>query len=405
MKASIQKAEGKPEMLYEHALRRHDRRSTVIRSVADLMTALEIPGMLDLQIDGALDRVPTLHLRPGQSLRAAAEGAELRFLPGHDGVRLACDNTLLSLSLQADPAQRAVFNDEQLHSMGRLCLAGLRVCGQVQILARGALRAGQVDVDGLDIEAADTRARTERLRGFGVEVLQGAFTLWNQQADSTSVISTRLKGLSTGRPGAPVLGGGILVAGGGFEGGRVVATVLETGAVHSDGRIDPDAAGRISGGVFIAHGAFVGVLRNQGTVATHGAHDMVLYNSGTVNDWIAEAPLSSHGAHAIGVVNFGTLHALDVRGPVETFGPGAPGFHLHEGKLGRAVFDRITIHGEGAAGEPSDQRVDGVVVRHGIQRMSGSRGAVVQGVKTALSAVGLSKGCGSVGHRGPVGMP
>jgi hypothetical protein len=386
-------------MLYEHALRPADRRSTLICSVADLMTALETPGMLDLHIDGVLDNVPTLRLRPGQALRAAADGAELRFLHGQDGVRLGCDNALLGLSLQADPARRAVFNDEQLPNMGRLSLVGLRVCGQVQIVARGSLRAGHVDVDGLDIEAADTRARTERPCGFGVEVLQGAFTLWNQQVDSTSVISTRLKGLSAGRAGAPVLGGGILVAGGGAEGGRVVATVLETGAVHSHGMIDPDADERISGGVFAAPGAFVGVVRNQGTVVTYGAHDMVLDNWGTVNDWIAEAPLSSYGSHAIGVVNFGTLHALDVRAPIETFGPGARGFHLHEGKLGRAVFDRITTHGDGAVGVQISQPMGRLVVRRGIQTMGGTGASPVQGVKTMVSAVGLSiKPGGAVGE-------
>lgn len=337
-------------MLYEHALRSTARKSTVIRSVADLMTSLEMPGVLHLHIEGTLSDVPTLRLHPGQTLRAAADGAALQFLPGCDGVRLSRDNALVGLSLQADAAQRAVFNDDQVPNMGRLCLSALRVSGQVQILARGAVRAGHVDVDGLDIEAADTRAQSDRLRGHGVEVLQGAFTLWNQQADDTSVISARLKGLSAGRDGAPVIGSGILVGGDGLEGGRIVATVLETGAVHSRGLTVPGIADRISGGVFTSHGAFVGVVRNLGVVVTYGANDMVLGNWGTVNNWIAEAPLTSHGPGAVGLVNFGTLHALDVRAPIETLGLGARGFDVDDGKLGRAVFDRITTHADGAVG-------------------------------------------------------
>ena len=254
-------------MLYEHALRATDRKPTVIRSVADLMAALEMPGVLDLHIDGVLDGVPTLRLRSGQTLRAAADGAELQFLPGCDGVRMSRDNALVGLSLQADPAQRAVFNDDQVPNVGRLCLSALRVSGQVQILARGAVRAGHVDVDDLDIEAADTRGQQDRPKGYGVEVLQGAFTLWNQQSDDTCVISARLKGLTAGRAGAPVIGSGILVSGGGFEGGRIVATVLETGAVHSDGMIEPGTADRISGGVFTSHGACVGVVRTCCTMS------------------------------------------------------------------------------------------------------------------------------------------
>ncbi len=392
-------------MLYEHALRQPDRLSTVIRSVADLLTALEMPCMQDLHIEGVLDGLPTLRLRPGQSLRAAVAGAELRFLPGHDGVRLACDNALLGLSLLADPARRVIFNDDQLPNMGRLSLAGLRVCGQVQIVARGALRAGHVDVDGLDIEAADTLERSERPRGFGVEVLQGAFTLWNQQVDSTRVISARLKGLSVGQADAPVRGGGILLAGGGSEAGRVVATVLETGAVHSHGMIAPHPVERLSAGVFVAAGAYVGEVRNQGSVVTHGDHDLGLGNWGTVNEWTAEAPLKCRGSHGIGVVNRGTLHVLDVRAPVETYGPGSRGFHLHEGKLGRATFDRVIQHGACDAGMSIHDASERVIVRHGVQMMTGSRSSVVQGMKTLLSAVGPIRGCASVGYRGPVGMP
>lgn len=377
-------------MLYEHALRTLDRRSTVIRSVADLMTALELPGMMDLHIEGMLGDVPTLRLRAGQTLRAAGEAAGLRFLPGSDGVRLSRDNALVGLSLQADPGRRAVFNDDQVPNVGRLCLAGLRVSGQVQILARAAVRAGHVDVDGLHIEQADTREQAERPHGFGVEVLQGAFTLWNQQADDTSVISARLKGLSVGHAGAPVIGSGILVSGGGFSGGRIVATVLETGAVHSQGLIEAGTTGVISAGVFTAHGAYVGVVRNQGVVVTYGANDMVLDNWGTVNDWIAEAPLTSHGASAIGVVNFGTLHALEVRAPIETFGPGARGFNVYDGKMGRASFDRITTHGDGAVGVQISQPIGRLVVRNGIQTMGGTGSSLVKGQMTQLSAIGLS---------------
>jgi hypothetical protein len=381
---------GIQKMLYEHAHPVRPVAPVMVRSAQELMNALEMPGTQDLHIDGMLDAVPTVRLRPGQTMRAAAAGAGLRFLSGQDGVRLSRDNALIGLALRADPAQRAVFNDDQLPNMGRVCLSALQVSGQVQIVARGTLRAGHVDVDGLDIEAADTRTRRERPQGFGVEVLQGAFTLWNQQADPSSVISAHLKGLSMGRAGAPVIGGGILLSGSGFEGGRVVATTLETGAVYSQGQIEAGTADRISGGVFTAHGAYIGVVRNRGAVVTYGANDMVLDNWGTVNEWIAEAPLTSYGSSAIGVVNFGTLHALEVRAPIETFGPGARGFNVYDGKLGRALFDRITTHGDGAVGVQISQPVQRLVVRRGIETMGGAGPSLVKGRMTMLSATGLS---------------
>jgi hypothetical protein len=55
--------------------------------------------------------------------------------------------------------------------------------------------------------------------GYGVYVLQGAFTLWNMQSDDNVVISADLPGLSAGRNSAPVLDSGIFVSGPGDKGG------------------------------------------------------------------------------------------------------------------------------------------------------------------------------------------
>ena len=53
----------------------------------------------------------------------------------------------------------------------------MRTEGQVLLLADGATRAGHVVVDGLHVAAADVRGWELRPHGFGVDVLQGAFTL------------------------------------------------------------------------------------------------------------------------------------------------------------------------------------------------------------------------------------
>jgi len=66
--------------------------------------------------------------------------------------------------------------------------------GRVQILARDKVRGGRVDVNGLDIIAADTRAEKERPHGYGVYVLHGAFTLWNMQFDDSVLVSANLVG-------------------------------------------------------------------------------------------------------------------------------------------------------------------------------------------------------------------
>jgi hypothetical protein len=96
-------------------------------------------------------------------------------------------------------------------SLGRIELRSVTTIGRVQILARDKVRGGYVDVNGLDIIAADARGEMERPHSYGVYVLHGAFTLWNMQPEEDAVVSADLVGLSAGRNGAPVLGSGIFV--------------------------------------------------------------------------------------------------------------------------------------------------------------------------------------------------
>jgi hypothetical protein len=175
----------------------------------------------------------------GPPLRGAADDSMVAFVPCSDGVRLSADNSVQSLRLEASPEKRAIFNDTTVASLGRIELHGVTVNGCVQLLVRDAVRSGHVHVNGLDIIAADSRAQTERPHGYGVSVVPGAFTLWNLQPDNDAAISADLVGISAGRSGAPVRGSGVFVGGSGGTGGRLNLRRLETGAVYSDGGIEP----------------------------------------------------------------------------------------------------------------------------------------------------------------------
>lgn len=91
----------------------------------------------------------------------------------------------------------------------------LRITGSVRIMAAGIVRSGQVEAHEIDIVVADARGFDERPAGFGVEMVPGVFILWNRQADPAATITAVLTGLSMGRAGSPVRGGGVFVAGAG----------------------------------------------------------------------------------------------------------------------------------------------------------------------------------------------
>ena len=325
------------------------------------------------------------------------------FSAGADGVQLTTDNVIEDIALQTAPEKRAIYNDTTVGSLGRVSLARVATVGQVQILAEGAIRAGHVEVVGLDIAESDTVAR-ENVLGYGVvDVRQGALTLWNRQQDPAVVITALLKGITIGREGKPVRGSGVLLSGAGDNSGyfkqyvpnqppvgRLDVSKLETGAIFSDGRIPEGTAKLISGGVFVAYGANVDLVRNQGKVTTYGPNDMVVDNWGDVKLWVAEAGLESRGPSAIGVVNFGGIKELKVTGGIETHGGGARGFNVYLGTVEVAEFDRIVTHGDASVGVQVSKHLGKLVVHDCIETFGGSGPSLVKGVIVQLQAMALS---------------
>jgi hypothetical protein len=314
----------------------------------------------------------------------------LHFAAGNDGLKLTADNRVERLRIVADPSRRAIYNDTSVERLGRLALRDLTITGVVQLLARDRVQSGHMVADNIDIVAADARGYDERPKGYGVEVIPGAFTLWNQQRNRLVTITAELSGLTAGRAGAPVRGSGIFVAGGGDSGGRLIVRRLETGPVYSDGGIAPGTPDRITGGVFVVSGAFVDKLHNYGEVTTYGPNDMVLDNWGTVDHWIADEKITSHGPSGIGFVNFGTVGLLQVNAPIETFGGGARGFNVYTGTVQSVEFERVVTHADGAVGIQIRQPIGQITVRRGIETYGGTGDSLVKGVVVKLPATALS---------------
>ena len=358
-------------------------------TVSELLAGAQDSSVRELAVTTMLTDVPTFRLSPGKTLIGEA-GAALSFSAGQDGIELSADNRVASLALRTDSDRRAIFNDATVEAFGRLALENLRVIGIVQILARDAIRSGHIEAHEIDIEAADARGCEKRPKGYGVEVVPGAFTLWNQHDDPSVTITADLTGLRAGRPGAPVKGSGVFVSGGGDKGGKLIVRRLETGPVNSDGGIAPGVPDRISGGVFVVYGAFVDSVRNRGPVTTYGSNDMVLDNWGAVDLWVAEDKITSFGASGIGFVNFGAISRLQAKALIETFGQGARGFNVYAGTVSTAEFDRIITHADGAVGVQISQPVGEIKVRRGIETFGGAGDSLVKGVVRRLSAIPLS---------------
>jgi hypothetical protein len=361
-----------------------------VTTASELFAAAADPTVAAIVVKTNLTGLPTIRLSPGQTLTGATSGVVLHFAAGQDGVQLSTNNQLEGLALEADPDRCALYNDTKVEHLGRLILLKLRMIGTIRLLASGNVRSGHIEAENIEIASADARGYTERPKGYGVEVIPGAFVLWNQQADRTVTITAKLTGLTAGRAGAPVRGSGIFVSGAGDTGGRLIVSQLETGAIYSDGGIAPGTPDRITGGVFVVSGAFVDRVINHGPVTTYGPNDMVLDNWGTVGGWTAEDKITSLGPSGIGFVNFGTVDVLQVKAPIETFGQGSRGFNVYAGTVHTAEFERIITHADGAVGIQISQPVGEIIVRRGIETHGGTGDSLVKGVVVKLPAVALS---------------
>ena len=371
--------------------------SRVVGNAEELLDAVA-SNAAEIEVRGTVSGMPMITLKPGVVLR----GGVLEF--GAKGVRLTSQNTLDGVTVRTAADEVALLNDTSVDDLGTLTLRNVTTVGQVLLLADDSVRAGHVVVDGLHVERADVRGRAVRPHGFGVEALQGGFTLWNRQADDSVAITADLRGISAGSPDSPVRGSGVFVGGHGDwdghgDGGTLRVSSLRTGEIHTDGGIPAGTPDLISGGVFVISGAVVEEVVNEGPVTTYGQNDMVLDNWGDVDSWRATAPVTSRGPSGIGFVNFGRLGRLDVEAPVQTFGTGARGFNVYDGSLEHASFESIATHGDGSTGVQVSKPLPVLEIKGDLSTEGGEGMSLVKGVQMTLKAVALSvKPGGSVGR-------
>ena len=360
----------------------------VVTNTGELAEAVA-SGTADIEVRGTISGMPMVTLQPGVTLR----GGTLRF--GAKGVRLTRDNVLDGVTILTADDEVAILNDTSVDDFGTLTLRNVTTTGQVLLLASDAVLAGHVQVEGLRIQRADVRGRVDRPRGFGVEALQGAFTLWNRQADPDVAITAELLDISAGSVEAPVRGSGVFVGGHGNwdgigDGGTVQVSLLRTGEIHTNGGIPAGTPDLISGGVFVISGAVVRQVLNSSPVTTNGQNDMVLDNWGDVVTWTATAPITSNGPSGIGFVNFGAIDRLDVQASIKTFGSGARGFNLYDGSLRHASFADIATHGDGSVGVQVSKPLGTLEISGDLTTEGGEGQSLVKGVQIVLKAIALS---------------
>ncbi|WP_316751135.1 hypothetical protein [Pedobacter gandavensis] len=361
-----------------------------INSFEELVAALDQDNPLNLEIQTSILCPYAIVLPIGFSLTGLDSARSILSFSNSDGICLTANNEVSNLNIQTTPGNRAIYLLSHHADLGTFTLRNLTITGQVQILTRAGSLKTKLIADNIDIVSCDSRRYSEQPQKYGVNVYQGAFTVYNYNSNPDSVIQARLTNISLGRKGAPVIGTGLFIGGFGDNGGWVLADELSTGDIYTNGMIPYGQPNLITAAVFILNGAKVKKLNNKGSVTTYGVNDMVLDAWGQVDRWIAEKPITSYGPSGIGFVNFGVVDYFESKDKIETFGLGARGFNQYDGTINQAVFESIETHGNGSIGIQVSKPVGSISIKKDLITHGAIGQTLVKGVLVSLPADGFS---------------
>lgn len=307
-----------------------------------------------------------------------------------DGIGVSADNTIRNINIDVPTNHKAIYNTSVQKDLGTFTFENLLVKGQVSIITRVGVEKANIVIDKVDIHSADARHYLEQPQKYGVNVLQGALTIYNINPNSDSLVSVAINNLSIGRKNAPVSGCGVFISGFGDQGGKTIISKLHTKAIYSNGKIPLGVADFITAGVFVLYGAHANEVITDGEVITYGVNDMVLDIWGSVDNWTSNYPIISYGPSGVGFVNFGTVKNFTVNAPVQTYGLGARGYNQYDGTVENIYFQSIETFGDGSVGIQISKKIGTLTINGDVTTHGSIGSSLVKGVYIDLPAYALS---------------
>ena len=204
-----------------------------------------------------------------------------------DGFGVTRDNTISNLTVITKQTNRAIYTVCGIPDMENIVLENLTITGQVSIISRQGTDKINLNANNIHIASCDSRHYSEQPQKYGVNVYQGALTIYNFNSDKNSRIDCKLTNINIGFKNAPVIGSGIFVCGFGDEGGKINLETLITGSVYSNGMLPFGTADIITAAVFIVYGVEAKSVEHHGELVTYGVNDMVLDTWGKVEKWVS----------------------------------------------------------------------------------------------------------------------
>lgn len=362
---------------------------TKVNTLLELMQAISENMPQVLEVETSILSPHSITLPEGYTLTGKSKDSCIMSFNNSDGFAMTRDNTISNLTIITKQTNRAIYTMCGISDMGNIVLENLMITGQVSIISREGTDKINLIADQLHITSCDSRHYSEQPQKYGVNVYQGALTVYNFNPNENSRIDCRLTNISMGFKSAPVIGSGIFVCGFGDEGGKVNLETLTTGAVYSNGLLPFGTADIITAAVFIVYGVEAKMVEHHGELVTYGVNDMVLDTWGKVDQWVSHNSIVSYGPSGIGFVNFGTVKDFAAQ-DITTYGLGARGFNQYDGTVDNITFKSITTHGDGSIGIQVSKPIGNMTVEENVTTYGSVGNSLVKGVLTELAANAIS---------------
>lgn len=363
-----------------------------ISTFNELIAAIQ-NGNKNLEIGRSILCNYSLFLPPDTHLIGKAqENGELPLLSFQhgDGIGVSKNNSIKNLNIDVPTHCKAIFNTVIENDLGDFLFENLLVKGQISIITYIGVEKANIIITNVDIHSADCRHYLEQPQKYGVNVLQGALTIYNINPSETSLLTVQINGIRIGRKNAPVSGSGIFISGFGDHGGKTLISQLHTESVYSNGKIPLGVSDYISAGVFVLYGAHANEVVTNGEIITYGVNDMVLDVWGSVDNWVSNKAIISYGPSGVGFVNFGIVKNFTVNAPLTTYGLGARGYNQYDGTVENITFQSIETFGDGSVGIQISKKIGTLTVQKNIITHGSIGSSLVKGAYVDLPAYALN---------------
>ena len=171
---------------------------TKVTTLLELLKAISENKPQVLQIETSILSPHSITLPEGYTLTGKSTESCMVSFNNSDGFGVTRDNTISNLTVMTKQTNRAIYTVCGIPDMGNIVLENLTITGQVSIISRQGTDKVNLIANNIHITSCDSRHYSEQPQKYGVNVYQGALTVYNFNSDKNSKIDCVLTNISMG---------------------------------------------------------------------------------------------------------------------------------------------------------------------------------------------------------------